>query len=287
MSNNYLFQAVGAFFVNKYYFSLYTSAKSNSTSSITDTYTNYLREFCSGIKSIERCYRKVVDDLHKYCKRSPRFSSLLYSEFIDKFIAMFVPDDYYESLNRTDKEKLLCQIITELSTGLANFAVRPDILRKIIDDHENSKTVITRMLFEESQNILETQRDIIIHSFVKEINQTQDMVSLDLYNSLRHENHSLLKQIEEIKEDYASALSELNDVKTDNEKLRRLVDLLRKTQIILNKNTAPPLPPSLTTHTLQLHETKNTPLTVPEKLDDAQSMAVVDAAQDLFALDFD
>ena len=136
MSQNYLFQAVGAFFVNKYYYILYSSAKSNVTNgTVTDTYTANLREFCSGIKNMEQCYRRVADDLHKYCKRSPRFSNLLYSEFIDKFMESFVPDDYFEVLTRDNKEEIFCRVITELATGLANFSIRSDNLRKIVDNH--------------------------------------------------------------------------------------------------------------------------------------------------------
>ena len=202
MSDVYIFQVIASFWTDKFYYKLYNSAKSNSQdSSVTETYRTNLKEFCSSMKSIDDCYRRVIYDLHHYCKRSPSLSNLTYTEFIDRIVHEVVPEEYIGTLSQSDKDGFLCKMLTEVAIKFANFIIRVDILRKVIDqrDDAHSKALNTTMLYEEVLNILRTQKDIFLHSFICEINESQETVSIDILTSARMEIRKIQSKYDDLK----------------------------------------------------------------------------------------
>lgn len=284
MTEQYIFHMIGCFFTDRYYYKLYNSAKRNSdNNSVTEGYRANLKEFCSCIRSIDKCYRRLVYDLYTYSKRSPTMSNSTYSEFVDKIVVHLVPDEYFENLSQNDKDGFLCKFITETTINLANFTIRVDILRKVIDQRDaQNKTITTKMIYEECMNILQTQKDIIIHSFICQINEPEEMVSIEILNSVRAEVIRVQDKYETLKEDYGSMYDDYEKTKADNAKLRRLIELLKRSHITISKskeaansisfNAIPDHMPLNAANLNHLNQTQSAPASILSRLADVEKV---------------
>lgn len=227
---NYLLEALSSYFVNDYFTHVYNAAKSDRKGSLTEAYQEKVTNYIRGIKSVERIYRKLCVDIHRYITKSARFSSMMYGEFVDKLVYIFTPEDYYEILTREQREEIFSSIINDLSATLGSFCLRPSILRKIIDEHETAKHVTQDSLFNESLNILHNKRENLMHTYVKSISQSKDMISPEVAEKYRDQIKVLTddnNNLKSIISDLENDLERAEDEFTQKEyKYKELIDLL-------------------------------------------------------------
>lgn len=253
----YLFKAIGGYFVNFYFNTLYKSACTASNNSheglsITDTYRSKVSCYIQAIKSVESAYKRLVSDLHRYCvKISTRFNSLTFSQFINQLVLSFIPADYAESLSASDKDELFSVIISDLAATLGSICTRPEYLRKIIDNHDDNRTLTCEILFKESMRCLENQKDMMMNKFIREISQAKDYISSDAANQLRILLDERDDTIAARNEEIAELRYLINEHRDRETKMRRMIDLLQKNRITIHKEPsaataeAAPAPPSI------------------------------------------
>tara|TARA_B110000908_G_scaffold113440_1_gene133082 strand:+ start:7160 stop:8215 length:1056 start_codon:yes stop_codon:yes gene_type:complete len=261
----YLFKAISGYFVNFYFKTLYNSAKTASINSrdglsITDTYRSKVSCYIQAIKSVEEAYKQLVTGLHKYCKKiSTRFNSITFSQFVDTLVDGFVPVDYNEILSTTNKDEIFSVVILDLAATLGTVCTRPEYLRKIIDQHEEAKSVTQEMMFKEAIRCLDNQRGMLMHKFIRGISQSKDYISADAANSLREMLDEKEEIIEARNEEIASIRYEMEDLKERESKLRRMVQLLQQNRVVIQRTPEPvhvEVPVPLTASNLVSHTIK-------------------------------
>jgi hypothetical protein len=209
---NYLLEALSSYFVNDYFTHVYNAAKSDRKGSLTEAYQEKVTNYIRGIKGVQKIYCRLCSDIHRYITKSARFSSLMYGEFVDRLVNIFTPDDYYEVLTRNQKDEIFSSIINDLAATLGAYCLKPPILRKIIDEHEASKHVTQDTLYNEALAILEHKRETLMHSYVKSISQSKDMISVEVANKYRD-------QVEELKVENNNLRSIVSDLESEIESL--------------------------------------------------------------------
>lgn len=159
------YEVISAYFVDIYYNHLYIEAKklktNNSTTSITEGYKHALNAFLQGIEN-PKLYKKSLVGMHSFFISSG-FSSITFSECIEKITQEFIPKDYYLTLSKQKKISVLKFII-----GKSNKIFIEKIVRKflimIIDQHKEIDNI--RVLQDEFMNILIYEREEMYHRFI-------------------------------------------------------------------------------------------------------------------------
>lgn len=241
----YLFKAISGYFVNFYFKTLYNSAKTASINSrdglsITDMYRSKVSSYIQAIKSVEDAYKQLVTGLHKYCtKISTRFNSITFSQFVDTLVDGFVPVDYNESLSTTDKDEIFSVVILDLAATLGTVCTRPEYLRKIIDQHEEARSVTCEMMFKEAMRCLDNKRAMLMNKFIREVSQAKDYISAEAANSLREMLDEKEEIIEARNEEIAGIRYEIEELKEKESKLRRMVQLLQQNKVVIQRDNTP------------------------------------------------
>jgi hypothetical protein len=240
-SKDPLFSAVCSFFVNEFYNNVYGFAKAqvSGEKSLTDMYTGKVHAYIVGVKGVRKCYANLITELHRYCVKY-HFGSLTFPEFVDKFVSKFTPPMYFEGMTKEHKDELLSSIICGIVSSIGEFVTRPEILCKIIDEHEISRAVACKMILDSGLCALCNKKDAVMHSFVKHISQSKDMVPVDVVNALRQEVQILTIENNKLKEDIAQACDDLNVYEDREVKYKSLISMLQKTKIVLHRTDSRP-----------------------------------------------
>ncbi len=234
-----IFEIIGSFVVDTFFNHVYTNAKNNvgTNSTLVDEYIKRIQLYVLGIKDNKKYYEKVVNGMLKYFTQTTKYVSLTYPEFVDKIVITCIPVEYFRQLTNQDKDEIFASIITDLISSLATFVTRPEILRKIVDEHDKSSLATIRLLQDNSVNILTTKRISLINKFIKTSSQGRDNISTDAIDELRKINKKLCEKINE----YEEAIEEMND---REENYKKLISLLKEkiTQSVVKEVIPLPLP---------------------------------------------
>ena len=258
-AKNYLWEAVASYMVNDFFSYIYSAAKSSTNNnSLTEAYQHKVELYIRGIKSVEQNYRHLCSDLHRFISKSSRFNSLMYGEFVDRLVQSFTPQDYYEVLTKQQKDELFSSIINDLVAAMGSFCIKPDMLRKIIDEHEKSKHITQDIIYREALQNLAIKKENLTHSFISNMGQVKDTVPIETVNryieqvnTLTTENENLKSLISDLEEE---AETMENKFKEKEQKYRKLIDFLQKNNVSVHQipaskqanvevQTAPSLPP--------------------------------------------
>ena len=95
------FEIVVAYFADVAFNHIYSASKANMSKksdggSLTDEYRRQVQAFLVGVKSDEVCYKDVIQNLYKYF--ASVYSAVSFSQFVDRVVSHFVPQDYFERL---------------------------------------------------------------------------------------------------------------------------------------------------------------------------------------------
>jgi hypothetical protein len=231
-----ILEILGSQFVDVYYNHVYNSAQTHlkSGGSLTDEYVRRVQAYIIGVKSDERCYREVVQNLHKYFQTTTRYTTLSFADFVERIVQQFIPEEYYDLLKAPEKDESLGSIVADLVSALGAYVTSPDMLRRIIDGHDHQPRVTIRMIQDQAVTILLAKRGEIHNSFLRRIGQAKDTVSMDVVDDLKRAIRKLAKQKANLKVQLGEAeerVMELEDevasLKKKDAKYRKLINLMK------------------------------------------------------------
>jgi hypothetical protein len=168
-----VFDVIGSFFVDVFYNNHYIFAKnlvdSGRAESITDAYRSTIVNYMSGVASRKDLYMSVVKSLHEYYQKTSGFSSVVFSDFEDKFISLFIPPEYYRDFTEKRKDSTLHEIIVKSVNEFGSVILQPKLIRNVIDDHRN--TINVTHLQDIILDIFIIQREEYYSKFAREISK--------------------------------------------------------------------------------------------------------------------
>ncbi|GFR88143.1 BA71V-B475L [Elysia marginata] len=230
-----ILEILGSQFVDVYFNHVYNSARTHleTGASLTDEYVRRVQAYIIGVKNDGRCYREVVQSLHKYFQATTRFTTLSFADFVERIVRQFIPEDYYGLLDAAEKDEALGSIVVDLVSTLGSYVTLPDMLRRIIDGHDHLPRVTIRMIQDQATTILLAKRGEIHNSFIRRIGQARETVSVDIVEDMRRTIRKLVKQkacltaqIIEAEKGKEKLENELAALKQRNGKYHKLVGLL-------------------------------------------------------------
>lgn len=186
-----VFDTTGAFFVDAFYNNHYLRAreqvKTGRCGAITDAYRDAILNYMNGIKKRQDLYQRVVHSLHEYYQKSLGVGSILFSEFEDKFLAQFIPPEYYKDFSNANKDTVLREIIVTTVARFGHFVLSKSMLSLIIDDHMNRANVNT--LMDKIIDLFLIQREEYYTKFANEVVRKTGggQVELGVFNMLKEE----------------------------------------------------------------------------------------------------
>ena len=103
------FEVMGAYFVDIYYNHLFIEGKklrtNKSASSITEGYKHALNAFLQGVEN-PKTYKKILVGIHSFFISSG-FTSISFSDCIERVTEEFIPKDYFASVSKQQKISIL------------------------------------------------------------------------------------------------------------------------------------------------------------------------------------
>ena len=225
-----VFEIIGAYFTDTVFNHVYHSAKTNITnkSSLTDEYVKRINAYVIGVKNDSRCYIDVIQGVHKYFISTTRYTTLSFAEFVDRIVGVCVPEEYFRQFSPSDKDEILSSVVCDLVSNIAVFTTRPDMLRRIIDDHTKSPEVTIRMIQDAAVNSLITKRSILHNKFLKKMGQSRETVSMDIVEDMKKALRRLVSEKNEVTAELNEFKQKLIASKTKEAKLLKLIDLLKR-----------------------------------------------------------
>lgn len=233
-----VYELISAYFAGLTYDNLYGIAKANvaAEGSITDEFITRVDLFISSMKEDATEFRKIVSSLHIYFRTSPKYASTNFIEFVDRIIHIYAPDEeYFTALSASDKDQILSTVLCDAASGLSTFITQPDMVKRIIDNHDAGRIVTMRMLQNNVVQSLTTKRIEIRNKFLKKKSQSRDVVPKSVLdsmqkkiNTLTEQNEELESELDDVTERAARYKRALRVAKTTESQLRELIDLLAK-----------------------------------------------------------
>ena len=234
-----VFEVVASYFVDCYFNHVWHGARTHVSSgrSLTDEYTSRIQAFVTGTKNDPRCYSEVIQGVHSFFIGTTRFTTLSFAEFVDRIVGICVPPEYFRQFSAQDKDELLSSVICDLVANLAAGTTKPDMLRRIIDEHSKTPEVTIRMMQDIAVSSLITKRAALHNKFLHKMGQAREAVPLDVVEDMKKALRRLVREKTEAEsrasqaEDRADVMKiELKESKQRETKLRKLVELLRSGQ---------------------------------------------------------
>lgn len=224
-----VFEILAAYETDCVFNHVYHSAKTRATGdvSLTDEYVRCIQGYTIGVKTDEQCYSEVVRGLWKFFTSTTRFTTLSFAEFVDRVVGLCVPEDYFRQFSASDKDEILSSVLCDLVSNLGGVVTHPDMLRRIIDEHDRSPDVTVRMLQDACVNILITKRGALHNKFLKKIGQARELVSIDVFDDMKSALRRLVKEKADAQVAARRLEEQLQESKVREAKLRKLVELLR------------------------------------------------------------
>lgn len=163
-----------------------------------------------------------------------RYTAISFSEFVDRVTESCAPQDYLRDLTTDDKDEMLSSILCDLTMNLMTFSTRPNILRRIIDEHEVSPTVTIRMIQDAGVDFLLTKRGTLRNLFLKKMGQARDQVPMDAVEDMKTALRRIVKEKSEAvaranlsASECARLKQDIQELKTRCAKFQKLVQLLQ------------------------------------------------------------
>lgn len=230
------FGVIGAYIVDIYYNHLYAEAikmkNSGRVSSITEGYKHAVAAFMSAIDQESKTYKpknytQLLTGINEYFTVWTSFSTLTLNDCIDKITREFIPEDYYESVDKDKKRNVLRLILVNSIKGFS-IAVIQEFLGSIIDNHDEPANIdamkdkITDLLIMEREALYQR---FLMSSAGKNVETVDKNLAVRMQQEIKKlgkENTTLIKELEESKK----MLNLRND---------QLSELLERYKVLLRK----------------------------------------------------
>lgn len=243
---NEVLSIMASYVVDEYYINVYDTAKQSIQGdlSLTDIYIDKIRSYIICIKTYIECYKYVIKELYGSFLKTPRFRTLTFPGFIDKIVSQFIPNEYFTVLSAEQKDEMLSSIICDLFSTMGSVVTSPDILRKIIDQHDTDKRYINTIMYQEALNILNTKREVICSKIISKSGQSKEFISAEVSAEMRKQLDRTIDDNVKLKREILSLNSAIKELENKIEKYEFLVRLLYKKSFIDVKKL-PDLPRNL------------------------------------------
>jgi len=229
--NNYsnrtisVFQIIGAYLSDIYYNHLYTEAQklktNGKTSTVTEGYRNACYAFLSALDvkckehyKVEH-YNQLLTGINEYFQTWTSFNTLTISECMNKISKEFVPDDYYNELDRDNKRTIVRNVLIDCIRETTKMVI-VDYLESIIDNHDEEENI--EIIKEKIVDILILEREKMFHKFLERAGGTSedkvdkkflDKILLEL-DKLNKEKKILVQTVENSESDLKKRIEQLS-----------------------------------------------------------------------------
>ncbi len=238
------YETVAAYYIDMFYNHLYFEAKKlrndKTVSSITEGYKHTLNAFLQGIED-PKLYKKSLLGLHTFFI-DIGFTSLTFSQCIERIIREFIPEDYYDSVTNEKKNIILRNVLNNVNK-LFIVKLVDKYLGMIIDHHNEADN--PRILQDEFIDMLLLEREAMYKKFLigktKMGNRSSDSGAA-IIESMRKEIKTLCTEKHELKKININLKKiiifkekQLNEYK---EEIAKLTDTINELNNELNENNA-------------------------------------------------
>ena len=231
------FEIMASYFVNDYYNHIYIEAKTLKTNknvnSITEGYKHTLNLYRQGLDD-NKSYKKLLSYIHSYFG-SLGYSSMSFTECLERIAEEFIPKDYYSVVSKSQKHAIIKRIICNSNAAFIEKVVRR-FLPLIIDNHEDADNI--RIMQDEFIDVLILERESTYQLFVarKVTTNNAPRINVALFEKMQNEIKNSLKERAELKKTIIDLKKTLSDFK--KVLLKKEMDLRNeKAQIeVLNSN---------------------------------------------------
>jgi hypothetical protein len=237
-------EVVGAHYVDVYFNHVWSFAVANAKlakkESLTDVYVHTVQTYIASVKTSEKSYQETVGKLFEYYKTATRHRNSSFVDFQEAILVQFIPPEWYERCRTKQKDEAFCNIVNDLISNIGVYMTSPDMLRRVIDSHEEQPRVTIQMAQVKAITILITKRDEIHNRFLGRLGQARDIGSSEMVEKLKDAIRKLVKdkgklkaRVEELEEELEEALDAASDLKKRHQankkketQLRKLAELL-------------------------------------------------------------
>lgn len=241
------FSVVGSYFVDVFFNHIYTQAKANveQGKSITDEYHKYVSAYLTGVKTDKQCYRDVITGVHTYFISCTTFTAYTFNQFVDRLSESFIPPEYISQMKSGEKDEILGRVIVDLVGNLAAYSTTPELLHRIIDNHDSQSQITISMMQNQAITIQLSKREKIRNQFLRQVGGAADLAPMGLVENLKEKLVQLTREKAEWKSKALKLNSEVTELKGREAKYKQLIALLKAERtsgpaVALHASTYPP-----------------------------------------------
>jgi hypothetical protein len=230
-------EILGSHYVDIYYNHIWSSARTGlkAGGSIADEYARQVKAYIVGIKTDPESYRSIVGHLHVYFRTITRYTTLSFADFVDRVVSQFLPPEYYALVKAPQKDAALETIVVDLVAALGAYVTTPELLRRIVDEHDRRPEVTIRMIQDQGVAVLLAKRGEIHNKFLRKAGQAKENVEMDVVEDLKRGVRKLVKEKVKLKEALGETEERAMDLEDELEagkkreaKFRKLIRLLNE-----------------------------------------------------------
>lgn len=202
LDKNNVLETLTSFFVNIYYNVIFNVAHVNFTktnkknATLTDEYRKSVSSFALGVKNDTEQYRNLVRQLPEYFSTYLRGFPNNFNALVDRIVEHFIPEAYFKDVKSEQRDEVLGDVLCDLVSNLCAYVISPEMLRRIVDEHDAKSSVNIGMLQERGKVILQTKSDALHANFLgKGIQAREDISHASIaLEKMRHALVRLAKQ---------------------------------------------------------------------------------------------
>lgn len=240
-------EIVVSFFTNRFYNEIYRVARDEFTRrggrSHTDTYAQYLTTYLAELET-SRDSRgvKMLDTVRSLCAYYCKFAGETeLGAFIDCILGQIVPSEFYGSMGMGEKDGMFCDIIKQVATGMGQSALKPRMLRLIIDDRAHHQ-VGTNIMHDVGMDIIRNFKASLISKLYSKSEgvSSRRVVAAERYSQLAAQTKAILSQLRD--QELAGAKLERDNkaLAAENARLRaRLAQIASAPAIVAQQPEVP------------------------------------------------
>jgi len=236
--NLYLYEIIGSYFTDVVFNHIYlnTKIKLVKDQSFLEEYTKRLQLYIIGIKNDKKCYLSVYNGLHKYYDTVLNKNSSEQA-FCDIILNAFVPPDFIEEINNSNKLELISNIICDLVSNLIGYASSPRLAEYIISKHNEKSNETIKMLQDYSIHVLINKKINLINKIIKETGQVKEEPPIEVIDNMKSIIKSLVLEKNELIEEINQRERKINELIENEKKLKKLISLLNIQTNIYKKHS--------------------------------------------------
>jgi hypothetical protein len=226
-----LMDVIGSSVVDIVYNHMYDKAviiHQKTQNGIAECYRTSICEYINDIGTA-KFYNTLLNTLHHFTRYSTSMATIAYTDCIDLYSSLFIPQMYIRSLTSEQRLNYLSMVLGKVIKEFCNIVLQSH-LRSIIDDHMDPINI--EVLQDEILQLFLEEREHSIDEFIRSQKQEAQTIEAEKDNSSIKP-----KSISKIAEAFKKSINEITILKKKNTKLMKqnaiLVNQLKQAKNIL------------------------------------------------------